>query len=87
MLDFSHLNPIINTFKLEEIQEHSLDLRDPGFHPIAFTFSENSDYWRESLLAKHCWVISTNFLFSKVCARQCFASTPQSNFPARNLKR
>ena len=38
----------------------------PGFHPIIF--SENSNYWRESLLkAKHCWGGSSNLLFSKVC--------------------
>ena len=37
--------------------------------------------------AKHFWVMSTNFLFSKVCwqYRQCFAFTPKSNFPAHNL--
>ena len=34
--------------------------------------------------AKHCWVISTNFLFSKV-GWQCAAFTPQTNFPAHNL--
>ena len=35
--------------------------------------------------AKHCWVISTNFLFSKVAdkTQQCFAFTPQANFPPR----
>ena len=35
--------------------------------------------------AKHCWVMSTNFLFSKACW-QCFAFTHQGNFLAHNLK-
>ena len=39
--------------------------RQPGFDPITFTLSENSNYCQESLLevflAKHCWVLSTNF--------------------------
>ena len=38
--------------------------------------------------AKQCWVMSTNFLFSKVCwpnAQQCFAFTHQANFPTHNL--
>ena len=40
--------------------------------------------------AKHCWVMSTNFLFSKVFwqvdnAQQCLAFTPQANFPTHNL--
>ena len=45
--------------KVEKILKDSLD-------PI--TFSEDSNYGRESLLeAKHCWALSTNFLYSKVC--------------------
>ena len=36
--------------------------------------------------AKHCWVISTNYLFLKVDnAEQWFAFTPQVNFSAHNL--
>ena len=39
--------------------------RYPGFFSITFNFSENSNYWRDK--TKHCWVMSTNFLYSKVC--------------------
>ena len=37
--------------------------------------------------AKHCWALSTYFLFSKVCWHYpaCFASLPQVKFPAFNL--
>jgi hypothetical protein len=37
--------------------------------------------------AKDCWVISTNFLFSKFVnnAKQYFAFVSQANFPAHNL--
>ena len=31
----------------------------------------------------HCWVMSTKFFFDY--AQQCFAFTPQANFPAHNL--
>ena len=45
---------------------------EPGLDPITFTFNENSNYCWYSLhevlnKAKHCWVMSTNFLFSTVC--------------------
>ena len=39
--------------------------------PLHTFFGENSNCWRKSLLgeikAKHCWVMSTNSLFPKVC--------------------
>ena len=37
--------------------------------------------------AKHCWALSTNFFFQKFVdnTNQCFAFTPQANFPAHNL--
>ena len=37
--------------------------------------------------AKHCWVTSTNFLFSKICWQHpaMFALLPQVIFPAYNL--
>ena len=63
----------------------------PGFEFITFTFSENSNYWRESLLE----VIGQNiagwcqqtFCFQKFVenTQQCFAFTPQGNFTAHNL--
>ena len=37
--------------------------------------------------AKHSWMMSTNFFF-RMCvdnAQQCFAFTPEANFPAHNL--
>ena len=36
---------------------------------------------------KHFWVMSTNFFFQKLVdnAQQCFAFTPQANFPIHNL--
>ena len=54
-------------------------------------FSENLKYWRESLLevirqtiARWC---QKKFFIQKFVdnAQQCFASTPQANFPAHNL--
>ena len=48
----------------------------PGFDPIAFTFSENSNDGRESLLENKKFVDIT---------QQCFAFTPQVNFPANDL--
>ena len=65
--------------------------RQRGFDPI--TFCENSNYLQESLLevifkTKHCKVISTKiFFFQKFVnnTQQCFAFTPQANFPAHNL--
>ena len=37
--------------------------RYPGFNPINFTFSENSNYGREvwGVKANHCWLLATNF--------------------------
>jgi hypothetical protein len=37
--------------------------------------------------AKHCWVMSTNFLFQKFVdiTHQCFALLPQVNFPANKI--
>jgi hypothetical protein len=37
--------------------------------------------------AKHCWVLSTNFSFQEFVdnTQQCFAFTPQANFPAHDL--
>jgi hypothetical protein len=42
---------------------------------------------RKGVKAKHCWTLSTNFGIQKFVdnAQQCFASTPQANFPANNL--
>ena len=68
--------------KVENILENSLD---------TITFSENSNYWKESLLE----VIRQNiagwfeqsFCFQKFVdkAQQCFAFAPQANFPGHNL--
>ena len=44
---------------------------------IPFTFSENSNYWRESLLE-----LIQKFVDN---ARQCFALLPEVNFPSNNL--
>ena len=65
--------------------------RYPGFDPITFSFSENSNYWQESLLE----VIRQNiagwceqtFCFHKFAdiAQQNFAFLPHVNFPANNL--
>ena len=62
-----------------------------GFNPITFTFSENSNFWRESLLE----IIRQNtvgwwqqtFCLQKFVdkAKQCFAITHQVNFCANNL--
>ena len=59
--------------------------------PITFTFSENSNYWQESLIE----VIRQNIAggwnqtscFQKFVdnAQQCFAFIPQWNFPTHNL--
>ena len=46
----------------------------PGFDPIAFTFSENSNDGRESLLENKKFVDIT---------QQCFAFTPRANFAAQ----
>ena len=37
--------------------------------------------------AKHCWVMSKTFCFQKFVDndQQCFAFTPQANFPVKNL--
>ena len=37
--------------------------------------------------AKHCWVLSTTFENKKFVdnVQQCFAFTPQANFPTQNL--
>ena len=43
---------------VKKILKGSLDL----MVCITFTFSENSDYRQE-----HCWALTTNFLYSKVC--------------------
>ena len=63
----------------------------PWFDPITFTISENSNHWRENLLE----VMRQNiagwfqeafwFLTFIANAQQCFAFTPQANFPTHNL--
>ena len=60
----------------------------PGFNHITFIFNENSNYGRESFIRQNIagWCQQT-FCFQKFVdnAQQCFAFTPQANFPAHNL--
>ena len=68
---FFFLYLFLKVYKAEKILKGSLN-SIPSPSP-----SLNSNYGWESLLevyilAKHCWVLSTNFLFSKVCW-QCLA--------------
>ena len=59
--------------------------RQPGFDPITFTFSDNSNYGQERCIkANHC---QQTFEYKKFVdnAQQCFAFMPQANFPADNL--
>ena len=54
---------------------------------LQWKFKLLSGKFTEGNKAKHCTVMSTNFLFSKVCW-QCpasFAFIPQANFPTHNL--
>ena len=62
---------------------------EPGFDPIIF--SENSNYGWENLLevyrqniAGHCQQTFENKMFVDI-TKQCFAFTPQANFPTHNL--
>ena len=78
-------------FRLQLIKAQKDLRRKPGFDPITFTFSENSNYWRESLLevvtqSIDGWCQQT-FENKKFVdnAQQCFAFTPQANFPGHNL--
>ena len=65
-----------NHGKVENIYKR----RYPGFDPITYTFSENSNIWRESLLE----VITQNV--PGWCQQTfCFAFTPQANFYAHIL--
>ena len=59
-------------------------LKGTGCDHITFTFSENSNYGRESL---HRWALPTNFENKKFVdiTQQRFALLPQVNFPANNL--
>ena len=68
------------------------DLRRlPGFDPITFTFDENSNYGRESLLEVirqniAGWCQQTSCFHKFVDnIQQCFALTPEAIFPAHNL--
>ena len=62
-----------------------------GFDPITFTFSENSNYWQESLLElirqKIAGGYQQTFENKKFVdiIQQCFALLPQVNFLANNL--
>ena len=71
--------------KVEKILKGSLD-------PITFTFSENSNYWQESLLEltrqNIALQIKNLFVFKSLLidnAQQYFAFTSQANFPTHNL--
>jgi hypothetical protein len=62
-----------------------------GFNPITLTVSENSNYWRKSLLevirqniAVRCQKTFENKKFVEI-TQQCFALTPQANFLAYDL--
>ena len=91
ILQFYHhlLQPIIFLHIEIEVMHYGLEIR-PDFlnkvkkilkgslDSITFTFSENSNYERESLLV----VIRQNI--AGLC-RQTFENTPQANFHARNL--
>ena len=67
--------------------------RQSGFDPITFTFSENSNYWRESLLevsnkAKTLLGDVNKLLKTKsllTAPSNALPFTPQANFPAHNL--
>ena len=54
----------------------------PGFDPITFTFSENLNYWWESLLDHNKLLENKKFVD---ITQQCFAFKPQANIPAHNL--
>ena len=63
----------------------------PGFDPITFTFSENSNYWQKRFLevlrqniSGHC---QQTFENKKIVdnTQQCFALLAQINFHANNL--
>ena len=67
------------------------DIRYPGFDPITFTISENSNYGGESLLevwrqnfAGHCQQSFENKKFVDI-TQQCFALLPLVNLPPNNL--
>ena len=51
------------------------------------SFSVKIQIFGGEVYLRHCWVMSTSFLFLKFIdnAHQCFAFTPQANFPAHNL--
>ena len=73
--------------KVENISKGSLDS-----DPITFTFSENSNFGRESLLemerqniAGHCQQTFENKKFVDI-SQQCFALLPQVNFLANKVK-
>ena len=72
----------LSSAKVENIQEDSLD---------SITFSENSNYWWESLFElmrqNIAGCFQQTFCFQKFVDKdqQCFAFTPQPNFPTHNL--
>mgnify|MGYP007015634116 CR=1 FL=1 len=58
-------------------------------HHLQWKFKLLAEKFTRGNKAKHCWVISTIFFcFQKLVnnAQQCFAFTPQRNFPDHNLK-
>ena len=89
-------SPLISMTSVVEFWGQALKYK--GFKKIACIRSHHLHLqWKFKLLvgkftwgnkANHCWVMSTNVLFSKVCW-QCPAMfchfTPQANFPAHNL--
>ena len=79
---FWYLLPL-NANKVEKIFKKIAWIRSHHLHPQGeFKLFEGKFTWGNR--AKHCWdcwVVSTNFLFSKVC----FAFKPQANFPAHNF--
>ena len=75
----------VSSLKVEKILKGSLD-------PITFTFSENSNFWRESVLevqrqniAEHCQLTFENTRFVDI-TQPYFALLPQVNYPANNLE-
>ena len=60
----------------------------PGFNPITFTFTENSNYSLLEVIRQNIagWCQQT-FCFQRFVdnAQQCFAFTSRATFPAHNL--
>ena len=54
------------------------------FNHLHWKFKLGAGKFALGIKAKHCWALSTNFLFVEI-SQQCFAILPQVKFPANNL--